>query len=115
MTDLILLLLVMEGLPLLAFIYYLEHKKGMYLLETRGARCDTLAARHERRLMGSLRLTLVGAALIVAPSIARMAGLEASLTFELLLVGIVTISGGLAMLLGYCVLRRRALGTSALD
>ena len=107
MTNWVLLLLVMEGLPLLTFIYYLEYKKKMYLLEKRGAIGDSLAARHERRLMGGLYLTLAGAALIVAPSIARMAELEASLTFEFLLVGIITFCAGLAMLLGYCVLRRR--------
>lgn len=33
MTDWPVLLLIMEGIPFLAFVYYLEHKKKMYLLE----------------------------------------------------------------------------------
>jgi hypothetical protein len=34
MTDIAVQLLVLEGVPFLAFVYYLLHKKQMYLLET---------------------------------------------------------------------------------
>lgn len=110
MTDWPVLLLIMEGIPFLAFVYYLDHKKKMYLLE-RGvvdrAGEESLDERLERRLSCGLFLSLTGAAIIIAPNLARHAGIEASLIFELLLLGIVVLCSGLAMLLGYGIMRGR--------
>jgi hypothetical protein len=100
----------MEGIPFLAFVYYLDHKKKMYLLERgvvdRGGE-ESLDERLERRLSSGLFLSLTGAAIIIAPNLARHAGIEAFLTFELLLLGIVVLCSGLAMLLGYGIMRGR--------
>ncbi|AET64248.1 hypothetical protein [Methanothrix harundinacea] len=110
MTDWPVLLLIMEGIPFLAFVYYLDHKKKMYLLERgvvdRGGE-ESLDERLERRLSSGLFLSLTGAAIIIAPNLARHAGIEAFLTFELLLLGIVVLCSGLAMLLGYGIMRGR--------
>lgn len=110
MTDWPVLLLIMEGIPFLAFVYYLDHKKKMYLLERgvvdRGGE-ESLDERLERRLSCGLFLSLTGAAIIIAPNLARHAGIEAFLTFELLLLGIVVLCSGLAMLLGYGIMRGR--------
>jgi len=109
-TDWPVLLLIMEGIPFLAFVYYLDHKKKMYLLERgvvdRGGE-ESLDERLERRLSSGLFLSLTGAAIIIAPNLARHAGIEAFLTFELLLLGIVVLCSGLAMLLGYGIMRGR--------
>lgn len=56
--------------------------------------------------MSGLFLLLAGAALIISPSLGRAAGLEVDLTFDLLVLGIVAFSGGLAMVLGYWILKR---------
>lgn len=110
MTDWPVLLLIMEGIPFLAFVYYLDHKKKMYLLERgvvdRGGE-ESLDERIERRLSSGLFLSLTGSAIIIAPNLARHAGIEAFLTFELLLLGIVVLCSGLAMLLGYGIMRGR--------
>ena len=112
MTDWPILLLIMEGIPFLAFVYYLDHKKKMYLLERGGAeqaKEEPLDLRLERRLSSGLFLSLTGASLIVSPSLARFAGLDTSLTFELLVMGIVVLCSGLAMLLGYGIMKGRKL------
>ena len=112
MTDWPVLLLIMEGIPFLAFVYYLDHKKKMYLLERGGgdqAREETLDVRLERRLSSGLFLSLTGASLLVSPSLASFAGIETSLTFELLVMGIVVLCSGLAMLLGYGIMKGRKL------
>ena len=112
MTDWPVLLLIMEGIPFLAFVYYLDHKKKMYLLERGGgdqAREETLDVRLERRLSSGLFLSMTGASLLVSPSLASFAGIETSLTFELLVMGIVVLCSGLAMLLGYGIMKGRKL------
>ncbi|MCP1392994.1 MAG: hypothetical protein WCY97_03330 [Methanothrix sp.] len=112
MTDWPVLLLIMEGIPFLAFVYYLEHKKKMYLLE-RGnaerAKEESLDLRLERRLSSGLFLSLTGMSLLVSPNLAGMAGIETNLTFELLVMGIVVLCSGLAMLLGYGIMKGKKL------
>ncbi|MDD2637650.1 MAG: hypothetical protein PHO60_01615 [Methanothrix sp.] len=112
MTDWPVLLLIMEGIPFLAFVYYLEHKKKMYLLE-RGnaerAKEESLDLRLERRLSSGLFLSLSGMSLLVSPNLAGMAGIETNLTFELLVMGIVVLCSGLAMLLGYGIMKGKKL------
>ena len=112
MTDWPVLLLIMEGIPFLAFVYYLDHKKKMYLLEKGGgdqAREETLDVRLERRLSSGLFLSMTGASLLVSPNMAKFAGIETGLTFELLVMGIVVLCSGLAMLLGYGIMKGRKL------
>ncbi|HOO53059.1 MAG TPA: hypothetical protein PLM24_09995 [Methanothrix sp.] len=112
MTDWPVLLLIMEGIPFLAFVYYLDHKKKMYMLERSGAeqvREEPLELRLERRLSSGLFLSLTGASLIVSPGLAGILGLETALTFELLVMGIVVLCAGLAMLLGYGIMKGRDL------
>ncbi|KQC16233.1 MAG: hypothetical protein APR56_08870 [Methanosaeta sp. SDB] len=112
MTDWPVLLLIMEGIPFLAFVYYLEHKKKMYLLE-RGnaerAKEESLDLRLERRLSSGLFLSLTGMSLLVSPNLAGMGGIETNLTFELLVMGIVVLCSGLAMLLGYGIMKGKKL------
>ncbi|UEC41868.1 MAG: conserved membrane protein of unknown function [Methanothrix sp.] len=108
LTDWPVILLILEGIPFLALVYYLEHKKKMYLLEkgvTDRAKDESLDLRLERRLSSGLFLSLAGASLIFSPNIAGFVGLETALTFELLVMGIVVFSSGLAMLLGYGIMR----------
>ncbi|HNT72837.1 MAG: hypothetical protein PHN90_07395 [Methanothrix sp.] len=115
MTDWPVLLLIMEGIPFLAFVYYLDHKKKMYLLE-RGVVDrvgeEPLEVRLERRLSCGLFLSLAGASLVFSPNLARFAGIETFLSFELLVMGIVVLSSGLAMLLGYGIMRGRKVYSS---
>lgn len=112
MTDWPILLLIMEGIPFLAFVYYLDHKKKMYLLERGGgdqAREEPLEVRLERRLSSGLFLSLTGFSLLASPNLARFAGIETDLTFQLLVMGIVVLYSGLAMILGYGIMRGRKL------
>ena len=112
MTDWPVLLLIMEGIPFLAFVYYLDHKKKMYLLERGGgdqAREEPLEVRLERRLSSGLFLSLTGFSLLASPNLARFAGIETDLTFQLLVMGIVVLCSGLAMILGYGIMRGRKL------
>jgi len=102
----------MEGIPFLAFVYYLDHKKKMYLLERGGgdqAREEPLEVRLERRLSSGLFLSLTGFSLLASPNLARFAGIETDLTFQLLVMGIVVLCSGLAMILGYGIMRGRKL------
>ncbi len=108
MTDWPIILLILEGIPFLAFVYYLEHKKKMYLLERGGAdriKEESIDLRLERRLSSGLFLSLAGASLIFSPNLAGVAGIETALNFELLVMGIVVLCSGLAMLLGYGIMR----------
>jgi len=107
-TDWAVLLLILEGIPFLAFIYYLEYQKKMHLLKNDIVKDEPLDVRLERRLISGIFLSLAGVSLIISPSIARFAGLEASLTFEMLVMGVVVLSSGLAMLLGYSFQRGNA-------
>lgn len=47
--------------------------------------------------------------LLVSPNLAGMAGIETNLTFELLVMGIVVLCSGLAMLLGYGIMKGKKL------
>jgi hypothetical protein len=107
-TDWALILLVMEGIPLLAFIYYLDYKKKLRLMDKEIPKEETSEVRMERRLISGLFLSLAGISLIVSPNLSWLAGVEASLTFEMLVLGIVILSSGLAMLLGYGIMRGKA-------
>ncbi len=112
MTDWPVLLLIMEGIPFLAFVYYLDHKKKMYLLERGGAeqaKEESLDLRLERRLSSGLFLSLTGISLLVSPNLARFAGIETALNFDLLVMGIVVLCSGLAMLLGYGIMKGKKL------
>jgi len=108
MTDWPIILLIMEGIPFLAFVYYLEYKKKPRLLDLDVPKDDSLDVRLERRLTSGLFLSLAGASIVTSPAIARIAGMEVGLTFELLIMGIVILSAGLAMLLGYGILKGRS-------
>jgi hypothetical protein len=111
-TDWPVLLLIMEGIPFLAFVYYLDHKKKMYMLE-RGsaerAKEESIDLRLERRLSSGLFLSLTGISLLVSPNLAKFAGIETALNFELLVMGIVVLCSGLAMLLGYGIMKGKKL------
>ena len=106
MTDWIVAMLVAEGLALSAFVYYLDHKRQMCLLEKGVFKEESPAVRLERRLLSGLFLLLTGIALMISPYLARIAGLEVSPTFGLLVMGILAFCAGLAMILGYCILKR---------
>ena len=106
MTDWIVAVLVAEGMALAAFVYYLDHKRRMALLEKGIVEEDSADLRLERRLLTGLFLFLAGAALIISPSLGRAAGLEVDLTFGLLVLGLVAFSGGLAMIIGWWMLKR---------
>lgn len=106
MTDLAVVMLVTEGLALSAFVYYLDHKRRMYLLEKGVSKEEPQDSRLERRLLSGLFLLLTGIALMASPNIARIAGFEVSPTLGLLIMGILAVCAGLAMILGYCILRR---------
>jgi len=105
-TDWIVVMLVAEGLALSAFVYYLDHKKRMYLLEKGIFKEESPDARLEKRLMSGLFFLLTGIALIIFPNLARIAGLEVSPTLGLLMMGILTFCAGLAMIFGYYILKR---------
>lgn len=105
-TDWIVVMLVAEGLALSAFVYYLDHKRQMCLLEKGVIKEESPAVRLERRLLSGLFLLLAGIALMISPYLARTAGLEVSPTFGLLVMGILAFCAGLAMILGYCILKK---------
>jgi hypothetical protein len=111
-TDWPVLLLIMEGIPFLAFVYYLDHKKKMYMLERGSAERaneESIDLRLERRLSSGLFLSLTGISLLVSPNLARFAGIKTALNFELLVMGIVVLCSGLAMLLGYGIMKGKKL------
>ncbi|MGB3944682.1 MAG: hypothetical protein WBK88_07820 [Methanothrix sp.] len=67
MTDRIVAVLVAEGMALAAFVYYLDPKRRMALLEKGIVEEDSPDLRLERRLLTGLFLLLAGAALIRSP------------------------------------------------
>lgn len=93
-------ILLIEGLPLLGFIYYLEYKKNMYLLEKEGSKKQSASSLKEKKLVKGLFLVFAGSALIVAPGIAGILGLSFELSLETLLVSMIIISAGFAILIG---------------
>lgn len=106
MTDWVVFIFVAEGLALSAFVYYLDHKRQMCLLEKGIFKEESPDARLERRLLSGLFFLLTGIALMISPYLARIAGLEFSPTFGLLVMGILAFCAGLAMILGFCILKR---------
>ncbi len=100
LTDIAVQLLVLEGVPVLAFVYYLLHKKQMYQLEKGIEEKDDKQIRSERRIVNGLFLTLAGSSMILAPRFAALAGIEAQLSFELLLASLVVLCAGMAMIIG---------------
>jgi len=107
-TDIAVQLLVLEGVPVLAFVYYLLHKKQMYLLENGKEEKDDRKLRSERRIINGVFLMLAGAAMIIAPGAATMAGIEAQLSFELILASLVVFCAGTAMLIGEGLIKYKA-------
>jgi len=108
LTDIAIQLLVLEGVPFLAFVYYLLHKKQMYLLEKGTEEKDGNKIRSERRIINGLFLTLAGTSMILAPGLAALVGIETSLTFELLLASLIVLCAGMAMLIGGELIKNRA-------
>lgn len=91
-------ILLIEGLPLLGFIYYLEYKRRMYLLERDGAKAETASSTKEKKVVKGLFLLLAGSALIVTPSVSGWLGFGPDLSFEMLLIGVIIICAGLAII-----------------
>ncbi len=108
LTDIAIQLLVLEGLPFLALVYYLLHKKQMYMLEKGIEVKDDRKVRAERRIINGLFLTLVGISMILAPSIATAAGIQTHLSFELFFAGLIVLCAGAALLIGSGLLKYRA-------
>lgn len=108
LTDIAIQLLVLEGVPVLAFVYYLLHKKQMYLLEKGVEEKDDKKIRSERRVINGVFLVLAGVSMILAPKFASLVGIEAQLTFELLLASLVVLCAGVAMLVGEGLIRYKA-------
>jgi len=110
--DTAIMLLVVEGVPFLALVYYLIHKKQMFMLERGIEKKENRYVRAERRIINGLFLTLAGFSMILAPQLASIAGIEAQLSFDLLLVSMILLCAGLAMLIGGELLKYR---TAPLD
>jgi len=106
-------ILLIEGLPLLGFIYYLEYKRRMYLLERDGTKVESASSPNEKRVVKGLFLLLAGSALIITPGIAGWLGLDTELSFEMLLIGVVIICAGLAIMISCGV--AKILGLSKKD
>jgi len=69
---------------------------------------DDKKIRSERRIINGLFLVLAGASMILAPSFAALAGIEAHLSFELLLASLVVLCAGTAMLIGGELIKYKA-------
>jgi hypothetical protein len=91
-------ILLIEGLPLIGFIYYLEYKRRMYLLEKVGPKSEPACSPREKKLVKGLFFLLAGSALIIMPGIAGLLGLGIELSFEMLLIGVIIICAGLAII-----------------
>ena len=108
LTDIAIQLLVLEGVPVLAFVYYLLHKKQMYLLEKGVEEKDDKKIRSERRVINGVFLILAGVSMILAPKFASLVGIEAQLTFELLLASLVVLCAGMAMIIAGELIKYKA-------
>jgi len=80
----------------------------MYLLEKGIEQKDNKKIRSERRIINGLFLILAGASMILAPNFAALAGIEAHLSFELLLASLVVLCAGTAMLIGGELIKYKA-------
>ncbi len=98
-------LLIIEGIPFLALVYYLWHKKSMYMLEKGITKSDDPALRSERRMINGLFLILAGISMILMPGVAAVIGIQASPSLELLLAGAVVLCAGIAMIVGGGLMR----------
>jgi len=105
-------LLILEGIPFLALVYYLGHKKAMFMMEKGIVKADTSALRAERRMINGLFLILAGISMILMPGLAAVIGIGASLSFELLLAGAIVLCAGIAMMAGSGLIRYRNHGSS---
>ena len=108
MDDWTTYILLIEGLPLLGFIYYFEHKKRMYILERYGQKIEPAGSVREKKLVRGVFLSLAGSAMIYVPKMSSILGLKADMTFEMFLIGVLTICAGLAILLSSGMLRPKA-------
>lgn len=106
LNDWITGLLVAEGIPLLAFIYYLEHRRRMYLLEKGCMIAEPPERRAERRLCNGLFLLLAGVFVLSVPALADIFGIEVRPALEQVLAGFLIASAGLSLILGTVLLRR---------
>jgi hypothetical protein len=106
LNDWITGLLVAEGIPLLAFIYYLEHRRRMYLLEKGCMIVEPPERRAERRLCNGLFLLLAGAFVLSVPALANICGIEVRPALEQVLAGFLIASAGLSLILGTVLLQR---------
>ncbi|MGB9902955.1 MAG: hypothetical protein ACPLOT_08240 [Methanothrix sp.] len=109
LNDWILGLLVAEGIPLLALVYYLEHRKRMYLLEKGCVILESSERRAERRLCNGLFLLLTGAFVLSMPTLAKIFGIEAGTGLEQVLAGFLITSAGLSLIMGTILLLRMPL------
>jgi hypothetical protein len=109
LTDVAVQLLILMGIPFLGLAHYLWHKRKMYLLEKGIQEKDDPKVRSERRTINGIFLTLAGIFMVLTPKIAEAAGIEAHLTFELLLASLIVLCAGMALLIGSGLLRYRAL------
>jgi hypothetical protein len=105
-------LLILEGIPFLALVYYLGHKKAMYTMEKGIVVADSSVLRAERRMINGLFLILAGISMILMPGIAIVIGIEASPSFELLLAGVIVLCAGIAMMVGSGLIRYKNHGSS---
>jgi len=102
-------ILLIEGLPLIGFIYYLEYKRRMYLLEMVGPKSEPACSPREKKLVKGLFLLLTGSALIIMPGVAGLLGLGIELSFEMLLIGAIIICAGLAIMASCGILKIKGL------
>jgi hypothetical protein len=107
MSDWAIALIIMEGILFLALVYYLDHKKRMYMLEKGITQPDRSMLRAERRMLNGLFLTMAGSCMILAPEIANRLGIEAQLTFELLVASTIVLCAGISLIIGSRILREK--------
>jgi nitrate reductase gamma subunit len=79
----------------------------MYLLEKGMEENDDKKARSERRIINGIFLILAGASMMFAPNLAAFAGIEAHLSFDLILASLLVLCAGIAMLIGGEILKHR--------
>ena len=113
MSDAAIYIILIMGLPLLGFVYYLEHKRRMYLLERYGLKDLPEDLIREKRLIKGLFLSLSGLSLTIIPNIASIVNIQARLSLEMLLIGAIVTCAGLAMLIGGSILREKSTSSAS--
>lgn len=101
--------MLIEGIPLIGFIYYLEFKRRMYLLEKVGPKSDPPCSPREKKLVKGLFFVLAGLALIILPGTAGLLGLGIALSFEMLMIGAIAMCAGLAFMASCGILKMKGL------